>query len=320
MRYLFVIAWAFIGCGTQVTGQGVDPERGTEATEAGDQGPPPPAGATCSGTCATGQLCVEGHCRYRQASAAGEILAAGAAGQFAVSDAAGALASYDRALEAYAAADAPAPPEVLCGAAKAALRLATSQETPESREIGATRADACFRGSLPGAPLRVEVQTMISRLRFDGLDMGAFDQSEPAPAFFTLEPTRPTFDAVEVALSIGNSDEGGFEELSEALRSEAAHHAIATCFVAEWERSHERQRRADLLMRYRTQLRDMGDYDMYQPEVEIIAGSGDGEADADAFSTCLAENLAATLMEDLSNRRGSTSHWEEPFEISVRVN
>lgn len=323
MRLLLLSVVFLAACGNQVTDPGNDPgaDDGFNVAAPADEGPPPPAGGTCSGRCPAGQLCVEGSCRYRAPSAAGEILAAGAAGQLAVGDVAGALSSYDRAIEAYQAANAPVPPEVLCGAAKAALRVATPQEgqgSLESREAGATRADACFRGSLPGAPLRLEVQGMISRLRFDGLDMNAFDQGQPATEFFTLEPTRPTLDAIEVALSIGNSDERGFEELTEALRSETAHHAIATCFVAEWERSHERQGRADLLMRYQTRLRDMGDYDIYQPEVEIIAGSGDGEAGP--FAACLAENLGTTLTEGLTNLRGSTSHWEEPFEISVRVN
>ncbi len=290
------------GCGNQVNGQ-------APAQETIDEGPPPPAGSTCTDRCPHGQLCVEGHCRYRQSSTAGEIQAAGAAAQLAVGDAAGALASYELALEAFAAAEVAVPPEVLCGAAKAALRVATNQET---KEAAARRADACFRGSLPGDPLRVEVEAMISRLRFDGLDMGAFDRAEPADAFFTQAPSRPTLDAVEVALSIGDSEERGFTELSERLLGESAHHAIAGCFVEEWERTHERQQHANLLLKFQTHLRDMGDYDLYTPEVEVVAGSGEGESEADAFATCLAEHLATAVGADLSSFRGSVSAWEEP--------
>jgi hypothetical protein len=234
-----------------------------------------------------------------------------------VGDAAGALASFDQAIEAFTAAGVLVPPEVLCGAAKAALRVASDQETKES---AARRADACFRGSLVGDPLRIEVQAMLSRLRFDGLEMSAFDSDEPAEAFFTQAPSRPTLDAVEVALSIGESEERGFTELREKLLSDAANHVIAGCFVEVWERTHERTKRADLLLRFRTRLRDMGDYDLYEPELEVIAGSGEGDASADAFSTCLAENLATTLSEEVSSFRGSVSPWDEPFEIAVRLN
>jgi len=298
-------------CGNQANGQPIITD------ELVDEGPPPPAGSTCVDRCPSGQLCVEEHCRYRASSAAGEIQAAGAAAQLAVGDAAGALASYEQALAAFETAEVPVPPEVLCGAAKAALRVATDQEL---KEAAASRADACFRGSLVGDPLRVEVQAMISRLRFDGLDMAAFDADEPAPAFFTQPPSRPTLDAVDVALSIGDSEARGFAELSEKLRGEAAHAAIAGCFVEEWERTHERENRADLLLKFRTRLRDMGDYDLYQPELEVIAGAGEGADTADAFSTCLAEDLATTLTEELANFRGNVSAWEEPFEISARVN
>ncbi len=299
-----------VACGNQANGQAT-----AEATA--DEGPPPPAGSTCTDRCPTGQLCVEGHCRYRESSTAGEIAAAGAAAQLAVGDAVGALTSYEQALEAFSSAEVPVPPEVLCGAAKAALRVAADQET---KEAAARRADACFRGSLPGDPLRVEVQAMLSRLRFDGLDMNAFDSAEPADAFFTQAPSRPTLDAVDVALSIGESEERGFDELSERLLGETAHHAIAGCFIEEWERTHERVKRADLLLKFRTRLRDMGDYDLYTPELEVVAGSGEGESEADAFSTCVAENLATTLNEDLSSFHGRVGSWEEPFEITARVN
>jgi hypothetical protein len=77
---------------------------------------------------------------------------------------------------------------------------------------------------------------------------------------------------------------------------------------------------ANLLLKFHTRLRDMGDYDLYTPEVEVVAGSGEGESEADQFSTCLAESLAAALGEDLSSFRGSVGSWEEPFEITARVN
>jgi hypothetical protein len=281
-----------------------------------DESPPPPAGSTCTGSCPRGQVCVGGVCRYLRASATGELLATSAAAQLELGDVDGALESYDRAAEAYRAAETEVPPEVLCGAALAALRHAGAGDR-EAREAAAARSDACFRASLPGYGLRREVQAALSRLRFDGLDVGAFDEPEPPTRFFSQEPTRPTTDAVEIAISFGESEESGFTELSQRLRDEASQRIISECFATEWQRTHERTLRADLLLKFRTRLRDMGDYDLYEPQIEIVPASG--ETPASAFATCIATGLNAATVEDLPRFRRQISPWQEPFEVGVRV-
>ncbi len=279
-----------------------------------EEGPPPPAGSTCTGACPREQVCVGGVCRYLHASASGELLATGAAAQLQVGDVDGALESYDRAAEAYRSASAEVPPDVLCGAALAALRAGTEHE---QREAAAARCDACFRGSLPGYAMRREVQSALARLRFDGLDVGAFDEAAPPTRFFSQEPSRPTTDAIEIAISFGESDEAGFAELTERLRGDASQRIIGDCFVEDWQRSHERSLHADLLLKLRTRLRDMGDYDIFEPEIEIVPASGAGSPEG--FATCVATGLTTSTVEDLPRFRRQISPWQEPFEVGVRV-
>jgi hypothetical protein len=307
-----VIACLVTGCSSQASDPGSSL---TEIVVPADEGPAPPAGTTCVGACPRGQICVAEKCRYRVSSAAGETLATAGLGQLAVGDHAGALESFDQAVAAFQGAEAPIPPEVLCGAAKAALRLASDAET---REAAAQRSDACFRGSLPSDPLRAEVQTALSRLRFDGLDMAAFDDETPRERFFTLEPTRPTMDAIEIALSFGESEEPGFEELTAQLRAEASQRAIAECFIADWESRHERSVRGDFLLKLRTQMRDMGDYDVYEPQIEVVQAQAEAGAEA-GFSACVTAALATALAEEKPRMRRSISGWQEPFEVAVRV-
>ena len=271
-----------------------------------------PAGTTCGGRddCASDQVCVRALCRYRATSAAAEILAAGAEAQVEAGELDGALRTYDQAVTAYRSAGAPVPPEVVCGAAIAALRAA---RTPDLRESAARRADTCFRSSLPGDPQREEVRTTLSRMRFDGLDAARFDRPEPADRFFALQPSRPTADAVAIAIDIPDRDNPGFAEVREALRADPAKRAIVDCFVQDWELRHQRQATASLVIRYQTTLRDMGDYDTFDPSLEI-APTTPAE---DGFEPCLARALTATIAPGPRGHR--IVAWQEPFEIAARL-
>ena len=305
--------WLVIGCDLSGGAAGA-PSAGT-AGETGQEaaGEAGPAGASCrsSDDCPSGQACVASACRYRQTSRAGDVLAMGARGQLEAGDTAGAVRTYEQALEAYGVSDAPAPPEVLCGAASAALRAALDQA---AREQAASLADRCFRGSLPGNAARLEVERGIARLRFDGLNLAAFDAEEPPDRYFTAEPSRPTADAIEIALDLLVRDRPGYEELGEALRSEAAQRAISDCFIQDWEISHARSAEASLVLKFSTRMRDMGDYDAYEPEVSVAQTS----LAEDGFEPCVATALGEALQPG-PRLGGRVSEWQEPFAVAARV-
>jgi len=271
------------------------------------------AGATCSGSdsCARGQACVDGRCRYVDTSTSGEILAAAAHAQVEAGDVGGAVRTYAQAIEAFAEADAPVPPRVACGAAAAALRVAAD---PESRETAASYAHRCFRASLPGDASRVEVQRALARLRFDGLDVSLFDREEPAERYFTKQQSRPTTDAIEIALDVPDRDHSGFTSVSESLRSEAARQAIAECFIEDWQVHHQRSAEASLVLKFDTNMRDMGSYDVFQGQTEVQA-TGDAE---EGFEPC----VAAALTESLGTGprfNYPVRGWQEPFSVAARI-
>jgi hypothetical protein len=224
----------------------------------------------------------------------------------------GALETFGEAMAAFETADAPVPPHVACGAALAALRMRGASDEA-AREIAAKQADRCFRSSLPGDPLRVQVQAAVARMRFDGIDLRLFDQPSPPERFFTLEPTRPTADAIDLTLDLPDSEERGFELLRESLLSEEARHAIGSCFVQDWEQRHERSVEADLVLKYATQLRDMGDYDLFVPQVEITTP---GESQA-GFGPCLARSLSEVLRP--GPRGAGVMSWQESFSVRASV-
>ncbi|NCQ59817.1 MAG: hypothetical protein GW913_03995 [Myxococcales bacterium] len=271
-----------------------------------------PSGTSCAGRsdCAGEQVCVSGVCRFRHVSVKGEILTTAARAQLDTGDVSGAVRTYDQVLEAYESQEAPVPAEVLCGAAGAALRAA---ETPEEREVAARRADACFRGSLPGDESRMVVQRAVSRLRYDGLDLSLFDQDQPASHFFTEDPSRPTVDAVEIALELPDRDMAGYEPVRTTLQSEDATRAIAGCFIRDWESRHERSASAPLTIDLTSHLRDMGDYDVYTGQVTLTpTGGAEG-----GFVGCLAEALTA-LFEN-GPRLARSISWREEIEVTTRL-
>ncbi|MEM1417460.1 MAG: hypothetical protein AAGH15_21365 [Myxococcota bacterium] len=271
---------------------------------------PIPAGATCiaSGDCTEGQLCVDGRCTYRRTSVAAEVLASAGHAQREAGDADGALSSYEQAIEAYRRSQAPVPPEVLCGAALAALRTPGEAEL---RERAARRADACFRGSLPGAPLRAEVLRALGRMRYDGLSLRAFDGEAPAERFFTEAPSRPTSDAVTLVLDLPLTEERGFVAIAERLRGEEARAVMADCFIQDWELHHERAASASLLLKMSTRLRDMGTYDVYVPKVELVYEG----VEVEGFAPCVAGALTAVLEEGM--RLGRSAAWQVPLQLSA---
>ncbi len=271
----------------------------------------PPVGTACHGRedCSSDQVCVAGACRYLHTSVAGEVLATAAEAQVEAGDWEGAMRTYEQAMERFEQRDAPVPPEVLCASAALILRTATDAE---ARERGARRADQCFRASVPGSPERAEVRRAVARLRFEGLDVALFDRQDPAERFFTQEPSRPTVDALAIDIGLPESEEAGATQIREQLAGEAAHRAIAECFVQDWELRHQRSARASLVLRYATRLHDMGSYDVYEPEVTVEKTT----VAEDGFEPCVARALGPAITAPRGSR---VVAWQAPLEITAQV-
>lgn len=270
-----------------------------------------PTGTTCGGRadCPVDQVCVESRCRHRATSVAGEILSSSARALAEAGDWEGAIATYQEAVAAYQAVRAPVPAELLCESAALLLGTAT---TPEAREAGAARADACFRASLPGFGPREEVRRAVARLRFQGLDVSLFDRESPPERFFTQAQSAPTVDAVTIEVAIAGDEQPGLAAIRAQLEGDMARRAIAECFIQDWEVRHERSARGSLLARYSTRLRDMGTYDTYEPELLIDKTT----VAEDGFEPCVARALAAILS---APRAGRVVSWRVPFEVSARI-
>ena len=276
-----------------------------------EEGPAGPAGATCTGRdgCPASQRCVEGRCRYAATTVRGEVLASSADALRESGDIDGALTTYEEAIAAFEQAEAPVPPDVLCGAAFAALRLTGGED---GRERAGAMADRCFRGSLPGDPLRMEALRALGRLRYDGLSLIAFDEQEPATRFFTERASRPTVDAVEIGLDLPDESEAGYDDLKNLMQSDLGTRAIADCFIQDWELRHERTARASLVLKLETRLRDMGDYDIYEGTASVEQQG----LEADGFEPCVAGALTG-VFEENSARSGRSSRWQIPFEVTA---
>ena len=275
----------------------------------------PPAGATCSGRddCTSDQVCVESRCSYRATSVAGEVLASAAEAQAQAGDWSGALETYELSFRAFETADAPVSPEIACGAAELILRTATDAD---ARERGARRADLCFRITVPTHPGRLAVRRALARLRFEGLDIGRFDQAEPAERFFTQQPSRPTVDAVEVDVQMPDlepREPPAHTGVRERLLSEDGTAAIAECFIQDWETNHDRSAAAELAMSFSSRLRDLGSYDVFEPSL-VINKTTTAE---DGFEPCLAAALPGLF--DPSNRSLRGDAWTQTVRITARI-
>jgi hypothetical protein len=297
----------------QASQASLEPSEGERGQSPTPRGAPTPAGSTCQSRddCMSDQACVDGSCRYRITSRAGEVLAVGARGQMEAGDYDGALATFEEAVAAFQAQNAPLPPEVACGAAIAALEAAEDERT---RERAAQNADRCFRNSLPGDRDRARVQAALARLRFDGLELTLFDRESAPAEFFTREPTRPTADAIQVSIDLPESEQRGFAQLREGLLAAPTREAIGACFVADWESRHERSVTASLVLEFASHMRDMGDYDLFEAVVAVSPAS----QPPSAFETCLAERMSAVLSADPRSSGGVTA-WQEAFRVEVRL-
>lgn len=274
-----------------------------------------PAGATCSGRddCTSDQICVEHRCAYRTTSVAGEILAAAAEAQARAGNWDGAIESYDAAFREFEARGAPVPPEIACAAAELMLRTGTD---PETRERGAQRADLCFRHTVPNHPARTEVRRALARLRFDGLELGRFDQEDPAARFFTQEPSRPTLESVVVDIEMPDlkpRQPAEHTAVRQLLQSETGTGAIAECFIQDWETNHRPSAEATVRLSFSTRLRDMGTHDVYEPQLDVVPMT----TAEDGFEPCLARALPAIVQ--LPKRSGRSESWDQTVRITAQV-
>lgn len=269
-------------------------------------------GSTCAGRddCTSEQVCVGGVCRQGLTSAAGEVLAAAATAQAQAGDLVGAVKTYDEAAAAFAAAEAPVPPEITCQAASLALRAAS---TPESREDGAKRADACFRASLPGDAARAEVARLMGTLRHEGLDVRRLDLESRADRFFAKPPTSPTIDLVEVVMTVPVAEGAEYAVLAAVLRSDTARRAVADCFVRDWELRHERAAEAALVMQYSSQPRQQDGTEVYDPDVAVTSGG----SQTDTFAACAAQGLTALVRP--GPRPSRLVAWQQPITVAARL-
>jgi hypothetical protein len=261
------------------------------------------------------QVCVEGRCRHEESVVAGELLATAAREQAAAGDDAGALELYEQAFEAFGARGVPVPPEISCGAA--ALELRTATEAP-GREQAASRADLCFRTTFAGDAQRALVLHELAKLRFDGLDVTLFDRQEPAAAFFTQQPTRPTMEALTIDVQMADLPGRETPEHTASrviLQGEQGRAAIGQCFLRDWETRHARSAAASLAFAYNTRLVDLGARDTYETEIAIRPN---GTAQ-DGFEACLTTALPSLF--DVTNNRAlqGGSPWAQTVQVSVRL-
>ena len=314
---------ACAACGVGLTGcprpsnRANDGDHAGTAAEANRSTPRPaprtPAGATCSGRndCTADQVCVDDRCRYRQTSAAGEVLWRAATAQVEAGDSAGATRTFGEAAAAFEAAGAPVPPALLCERASTALGVASSLD---ARERAVTAADQCLRSSLPGDTKRTDTARALARLRYDGLDLALLDRPMPADRYFVREPSRPTVDAVTIEMTLTEQDYPGFTAIRQALDGDEAKRAIAECFVQDWELHHERTTSAALVLRYTSRTRDAGGLETFAPELEVAQTS----LAEDGFEPCCAEALTAALGPGPRLGRAVTA-WQLPLSLEARM-
>jgi hypothetical protein len=277
--------------------------------------PPPtvasnPPGETCasSADCGAERVCVEGRCRAVATSIGGELLAASGRELFLKGDPAAAFESYREAISAFERRDLAVPPEVRCEAAEAAV-LAGDHAVP--RDQAARLVHECALESLPGSPARRKALEALARLRFDGLSVERLDRDAPADAYFTGRPARPSADAVKVTIEIPDGNEPGWDDVKSKLDSDLIRLAAVDCFMQAWEASHADAETAALEITFRSKLKDMGSYDVFEGEPGLAELPGDG------FGPCVSRALASKMGESIRVRR--TTSWTMPVRVSARL-
>ena len=274
--------------------------------------PPRIPGATCGGPgdCATDQVCSESVCIAARTSVRAELLGASAAQQAEGGDASGAAETYVLAVEAFEANELAPPGTVLCRAAQSMLNATMRAE---ARERAARMADRCLRATLPSDPLRVRVIAALGRMRYDGLNLAAFDLPEPPERYFTETPARPDPNLVAVTFDVAPLDSRSFDPVVAALQSDASRAVAQDCFLQDWEVHHETAAAASFQVHFFSRLRDMGSYDAYPAELELIAQSLAQEG----FEPCLARSLPGVL--ELPTSMSRTVSYETTMTINASL-
>lgn len=277
----------------------------------------PPAGATCMSTldCGPDDVCIEQHCRQTKTSATAEILAAAAATQARQNQHAGAVSAYTAAVDAFRKHAVKVPSDVLCSLATASLRGAT---TREARELAAQHADRCLRASHPGSSERATVVHMLSEQRAEGLDPAHFDEQQPAVRYFTAEPDKPKLESVEIEIDLPERDAPGFSDLVAGVRTPEVRAMVSRCFIDDWERERHNRSEASLRIKFQSRMRDMGDYDSFQPSLEVTREIAPGSTLAPSgFADCVMRGVESALAPGPKLNR--VVAWEERLHVVAHL-
>ncbi|MCS6858290.1 MAG: hypothetical protein NZM37_11310 [Sandaracinaceae bacterium] len=270
-----------------------------------------PSGLSCEASrdCPKEQLCIERQCRFEKGSVAGEILLASARTLAQKGEFRAAKEAYAQAKEAFEKEEAPPPPELLCE--QAALWLGTASDGL-GFENGASFAYDCFRHSLPGSPLRGAVERELARFRSQGLDVSLFDRPSKPERFFTLPPSLPNPDSVAVSVELEGENQPGLGDMRGQLGQASLRNQIANCFLQLWSQKREQEARALFNLRFTVRLRDMGDYDLFEPSLELAKAS-DSEG---SFEACVAQAITQSLTPPRIQRVVS---WQLPLRVHARM-
>jgi hypothetical protein len=95
------------------------------------------------------------------------------------------------------------------------------------------------------------------------------------------------------------------------LDSDLVRLAAVDCFLQAWEVSHADSENAALEVTFRSKLKDMGAYDVYEGEPTLTEMPGDG------FGPCVSRALSSKLGDSIRVRR--TTSWTMPVRVSARL-
>lgn len=258
---------------------------------------------------------MEQRCRPTNTSATGEILAAIAATAASQNQHASAIRNYGAAIEAFRKRGAPVPAELICDLASASL---TGAATREARELAAQHADQCLRAAPNGLPNRTKVVQELAALHIEGLDPTHFDAPQPASVFFTAEPDKPRADAVEIEMDFPTRDVPGFADLTAGLRAASVRDSVSQCFIADWETRRQNRAEANLGLKFTTRMRDMGDYDAFEPSVEVTLKATAAEpATGTPFGNCVMRGVQSAL--GTGPKLNRVVAWEENVRVIAHL-